>query len=94
MMLLTKEIEKKLPKLYATEGVPKAEKVAQVKFFTPRSNWTWYGVEYDPDERVFFGLVEGFEAEMGYFSLDELESLGTMIERDRWFKPTRLGDLS
>lgn len=56
------------------------------KIFTPDSNWTWMVVEYDPDERLFFGLVKGLEKELGYFSLPELEEvrgpLGLPIERD------------
>jgi len=79
-----------------TEGQGK-EAVAQVKFFTPDSNWTWYGVEYDADQRLFYGLVEGFDKELGYFSLDELEEIkgpmGLKIERDRSFSPTPLMNL-
>ena len=96
MQLLTKEIIKKLPALRETEGQGK-EAVAQVKFFTPDSNWTWYGVEYDAEQRMFYGLVEGFDKELGYFSLDELEEIkgpmGLKIERDRSFSPTPLINL-
>jgi hypothetical protein len=96
MQLLTKEIIKKLPAMRETEGQGK-EAIAQVKFFTPDSNWTWYGVEYDADQRLFYGLVEGFDKELGYFSLDELEEIkgpmGLKIERDRSFSPTPLMNL-
>ena len=96
MQLLTKEIIKKLPAMRETEG--QGEKaIAQVKFFTPDSNWTWYGVEYDAEQRLFYGLVDGFDRELGYFSLDELESVrgpfGLKIERDRFFDPTPLMNL-
>jgi Protein of unknown function (DUF2958) len=93
--LLTKALEAALPPLYSQENNP--DPLCRVKFFTPTSNWTWYGIEYDPVERRFFGLVDGFEKELGYFTLDELESvkgpLGLGIERDLWFKPTRLSEL-
>ena len=96
MKLLTKELEAKLPPLYSQDGRGD-EAIALVKFFTPDSSWTWYATEYDPKERVFFGLVDGFEKELGYFSLDELESvrgaLGLAIERDLYFEPTKLKDL-
>ena len=96
MQLLTKEIIKKLPAMRETEGQGK-EAIAQVKFFTPDSNWTWYGVEYDEEQRLFYGLVEGFDKELGYFSLDELEEIkgpmGLKIERDRSFSPTPLMNL-
>jgi hypothetical protein len=96
MQLLTKEIIKRLPAMRETEG--QGEKaIAQVKFFTPDSNWTWYGVEYDAEQRLFYGLVDGFDRELGYFSLDELESvkgpMGLKIERDRYFDPTSLMNL-
>jgi len=59
------------------------------KFFDPCSQWTWYATEYDPIDRLFFGLVRGFETELGYFSLDELEAvkgnLGLGIEWDLHF---------
>jgi hypothetical protein len=89
--LLTKALEAKLPPLYSTEDVPTEEKVAVVKFFTPDSNWTWYAVEGEKrdDDFLFFGLVDGFEREWGYFVLSELESargpLGLPIERDLYF---------
>jgi hypothetical protein len=96
MELLTKKLEAKLPGLREQDGKGD-DAVAFVKLFTPDSNWTWYLTEYDPEERLAFGLVDGFEKELGYFSLNELESvtgpLGLPIERDLYFKPTRLGDL-
>lgn len=96
MKLVTKELEAKLPPLYSQDGNG-YEAIALAKFFTPDSNWSWYVTEYDPVERVCFGLVEGFEKELGYFSLDELESikgpLGLAIERDIYFEPTKIKEL-
>jgi hypothetical protein len=95
MKLLTKANEKALPKLYAQDGKGQ-EAVAYVKFFTPDSSWTWYATEFDGED-TFFGLVVGHERELGYFSLAELKSargpLGLAIERDLYFKPTRLCDI-
>ena len=89
MKLLTKEIEKKLPPLYSTQDSD--DPIAWAKFFSPTSNWTWYATEYDPNDRLFFGLVYGFAKEWGYFSLGELESVkgpyGVGIERDMYFTP-------
>lgn len=80
---MTKEIENRIPALGATDGQGELkDRIVHVKFFTPASNWTWYALEYDPEDRLFFGLVEGFEREFGYFSLDELESLGGAVNRD------------
>jgi hypothetical protein len=92
--LLTPELRAQLPALYAQEGNPNA--IAYVKFFTPDSNWTWYASEFDGED-TFFGLVQGFEEELGYFSLSELQStrtpLGLAIERDLHFKPTPISQL-
>lgn len=92
MKLMTKAIEKKIPKLYSQEKVN--DPIVYVKFFCPWSNWTWYATEYDPETRQCFGYVEGHEGELGYFSLDELETItgfgGLKIERDLHFKPTPL----
>ena len=96
MSLLPKEVAEQLPKLYENEELGLAAQ-ALVKFFTPDSNWTWYASEYDPTTQILFGLVIGFEAEFGYFSLEELESvrgpLGLPIERDEHFKPASLEEL-
>ena len=88
MKLLTKAIEAALPKLGATDGTPLEQKKVVAKFFTPDSNWTWFVFEGEREEgeMIFFGMVHGFEKEMGYFSLNELETvtgpLGLHIERD------------
>lgn len=95
MELLTDEIRARLPKLYSGEKLG-MKALAQVKFFTPDSNWTWYASEFDGED-VFFGLVDGYEIELGYFSLSELQggrgTLGLPIERDRHFTPKTLAEL-
>lgn len=91
MKLLTKELRKKLPVLYTTENDP--DPLIICKFFSPVSNWTWYATEFDGVD-TFFGYVVGFDKELGYFSLCELESvklpLGLGIERDLYFDPQPL----
>ena len=93
--LLTDQLRNKLPKLYECEEQG-LNALAQVKFFTPDSNWTWYASEFDGKD-TFFGLVSGFEVELGYFSLSELQSLrgplGLPIERDLHFVPKTLQEL-
>lgn len=89
MNLLTKELEAQFPRLYETEGKDPQEIKIIAKFFDPCSQWTWYAIEYDPVERIFFGFVRGHGDEIGYFSLDELQGikgrLGVGIERDLYF---------
>lgn len=88
MKLLTKEIIKKLPKLYATEDIELTEKLVICKFFNPCGVGTWYAIEgQEVDEDfIFFGLVDLHEKEFGYFSLNELQAIklpfGLSIERD------------
>jgi len=47
---------------------------------------------------LFFGYVEGFDKELGYFSLKELATIvgpgGLKVERDIHFKPTKLKDIN
>jgi len=84
-------IRDKIASICATEY--QSDPVVWVKFFTPDANWTWYVIEFDGQD-LFFGLVDGFEVELGYFSLTELKSvtgpLGLRVERDIWFKPAKL----
>ena len=94
MELLPEEIRQQLPPLYSQEHVD--DPVVLVKFFTPDSNWTWYAYEFDGED-LFFGLVYGFETELGYFSLSELSEargpLGLPIERDIHFTPKPLSEV-
>jgi len=92
MKLLTKDILKKLPPLYAVQNEP--DPMVQVKFFNPGGAGTWYGMEFDGKD-TFFGLVCIQKEELGYFSLSELSSFrdrrfGLGIERDKFFRPVRL----
>ena len=91
--LIPEELLSQIPNLYETEN--EEEKICYVKLFLPNSNWTWYIIEIDKqDNNTCFGFVDGFEKELGYFSLKELanirDSLGVKVERDISFKPTKL----
>ena len=90
MKLLTKEIINKLPAFNTTDELELESQVVICKFFTPWSNWSWFvfeGEQTDEGDYLFYGMVHGFEKEIGYFCLSELESiksfLGLHIERDR-----------
>jgi hypothetical protein len=96
MQLLTKEIRGKLPSL-GSQDSKGGKAVAYVKFFTPDSSWTWYATEFDGED-LFFGLVEGQEKELGYFSLSELQSargpMGLAVERDLHWTPKTLAEIA
>ena len=84
-----------IPPLYATEKLD--DPTVWIKLFTPDSNWTWYLTEFDPNERMGFGLVIGPEQELGYISLDEMTEsrgpLGLRVERDLHFQPQPLSQV-
>jgi len=91
--LIPKEIRETIPDLYGS--VATNDPIAYIKLFTPDSNWTWYIIEFSKeDKNTCYGYVEGFEKELGYFSLEEIESirgiLDLHIERDTSFQPTLL----
>jgi hypothetical protein len=91
MELLPEEARMRLPPLYSQEN--NRDPTVHIKFFTPDSNWTWYGTEGSPegDDFIFFGYVIGFEKEWGYFALSELSAtrgpMNLAIERDLYFEP-------
>ncbi len=95
MELIPEEIKNQIPKLYETENI---DPIVYVKLFI--GGWTWYITEISIDKDICFGLVISpfvENGELGYFSLNELKSirgkLGLPIERDLWFKPTKLSDI-
>jgi hypothetical protein len=94
MELITKVLRALVPPLYGTENDP--DPMVWVRIFSPWSDWTWYVVEID-EQGLCFGLVQGFEEELGYFSLSELEQVrgpgGLKVERDLYFEPMRLSEL-
>ncbi|MDD1748397.1 MAG: DUF2958 domain-containing protein [Methanothrix sp.] len=47
---------------------------AVAKFFDPCESWTWSLITQDPEDPDYlYGIVKGFELEMGSSSLRELE---------------------
>ena len=94
MLLITKELARRLPALGATAEDP--DPMVQCKFFYPDFHWTWYGVEFDGED-IFYGFVDGDFQELGTFSLAELQATrgkwGLPVERDRHFQPCRLSEL-
>ena len=94
MQLLNETLRSTIPPLRASENTK--DPVVHAKFFDPCGSWTWYVLEFDGED-LFFGIVDGFEREWGYFSLAELESvrgrLGLGIERDLHFTSCLVSEL-
>jgi len=99
MILLTKEIEKKLPPLYSQDGKKPEDVKVIAKFFHPMSSYTFYATEGSRNEdgdMIMFGLVRAQETELGYVSLREMETVrvrGLRMERDRYFEGHTLAEV-
>lgn len=113
MKLMTEEIRKKLPPLYSQDGKGyDAVAVAKFFTPDSSWTWfATEGSPVDSDgimegdeafkapavDFLFFGLVDGHDRELGYFSLNELEQatgpMGLHIERDRFWKPKPLTEV-
>ncbi len=67
------------------------------KLFDPTGSATWLLTEYDPEQKIAFGCIQGLiEDEWGYTSLTELESIkgpyGIGIERDLYTQQKRISE--
>ena len=96
MKLLTKEITEKLQEQFS-KGAD-FDQMVVAKLFDPCGSWSWYLLNQDPEDPDYlWGIVQGFEVEMGSISLSELESvrgaLGIGIERDLHFTPIPANEL-
>jgi hypothetical protein len=110
--LLPEILKERMPALYSQEH--ERDPLVAVKYFDPVGSWTWYATEGSPVDEdgymdtnkpkvdyLFFGLVMGFEAELGYFSLHELRTAkeglrglrALPIERDVHFRLQRLSEV-
>jgi len=86
-----KQLER-MPRLYETEGTPLEDKIIHQHYFIGASDW--YCVEYDPNDRLFFGYTilngDRQNSEWGYTSLDDLVNInihGVQVDYDRHWKP-------
>jgi hypothetical protein len=95
--LINAELKKQFALTGSQEDV--SDPVIVAKFFNPCGSQTWYAISYDETSNCCFGYVTGmFEDELGYFSINELESLlvppfGMRIEQDLFFKSCRLSEI-
>ncbi len=97
--LMTREVGDAIPAMGANEDAADYDAVlAPAKLFSPYSEWTWYITEWDAETGLCFGLVEGFETELGYFDLTELAEITVFggvpaVERDLYWEPQTLGEI-
>lgn len=95
--LFTKTIEQELQKQFPMGS--SLEQQVVVKIFNPFGSWTWYIMNQDPnDQDYLWGIVDGFDVEMGSISKKELEDLrvppfNMPLEKDLYFKPISAKEL-
>ena len=88
--LITKEIATKAMKQFRL-GSDMSQLVV-AKFFDPYGSGSWFLMNIDPEDGDYcWGIVKGFEVEVGSFSVSELSALRKFgiprIERDLYFEP-------
>lgn len=85
----------KVPALMSQDGKGNGA-IAHVKLFDPCGSWSWFISEFDEKTGEAFGIVCGFERELGYISLEELANIkgktGIGIELDMHWTPRPLGE--
>ena len=90
--LMTEEIAKTVPRLYGQDGAE--DPTVYAHYFSCVNGWDWWLLEFDGTDEAF-GLVEGYDDELGYFSIKEMEELNRQmgfaaVERDEHFSPKPL----
>ena len=92
---MTKEIQEKAEKQF--DKGSDMEQMVVAKYFDAMGGWKWFLMNKKKDDSYCWGIVKGFEVEMGSFSIDELESIklpfGLGIERDTLFEPMKAKDV-
>lgn len=90
--LMTEEIAKTVPRLYGQDGAE--DPTVYAHYFSCVNGWDWWLLEFDGTDEAF-GLVEGYDDELGYFSIKEMAELNRQmgfaaVERDEHFSPKPL----
>lgn len=98
MKLLTKELERRLPPLYSQENAK--DPMVLAHFFVAGGVGDWYIIEgsrQDDEDFLMFGLCCLGEAELGYVTLKDFESVGGPfglgIQRDKYWTPKPLSEV-
>ena len=97
--LMTKELaEPSRPCTPMTARTTPAPLLPGRRCCSPYNGWRWYITEWDAETGLCFGLVEGFEVELGYFDLTELAEVTVFggvpaMERDLYWEPQTLGEI-
>lgn len=91
MVDIYETIKRNLPSL---DLVDEYENPQAIAHFTNQQGWDWYiiaGKELGNDDLYLFGLVNGYEKELGFFTLNQI--LGVGAEYDIDFVPIGVFDI-
>lgn len=90
--MITKKDLEQIPQLYETDE--EQDKTAYLHFKLLGGKGNWYVCEYQQQEEdiLFYGYVELFTNEWGYFTLNELSTVPTII-LDKNFQPTKISEV-
>ena len=97
--LITRTLAEQIPPLGANDNVADpGDVLVPAKLFSPYTGWRWYIAEWDARTGRCFGLVQGFETELGSFDLTELAEATVLggvpaVERDLYWNPKTLGEI-
>ena len=76
----------RIPKLYESEPTPCPEKIIYQRYYLPsHRGFYWLIAELDPKEKLAFGyacLNDPELAEWGYISIQELEEIGAVLDKN------------
>ena len=95
--LMTRTLAAQIPPIGANDQVADLDAIiVPAKLFSPYTGWRWYIAEWDGRTGRCFGLVQGFETELGSFDLTELSEATVLggvpaVERDLYWTPKSLG---
>jgi hypothetical protein len=97
MKLITDEIAKVTPAIGETAELSSNDVLVTAHFFNPLGPGDWFLTELGDNRDYAFGLAVITDAELGYFSIAELESLelhaGLTIKRDEFWSPSSLAEV-
>ncbi len=97
--LMTRTLAAQIPPLGASDDASDLDALlVPAKLFSPYTGWRWYIAEWDARTGRCFGLVQGFETELGSFDLTELAEATVLggvpaVERDLYCNPKTLGEI-
>ena len=97
--LMTRQLAAQIPALGANDDVADpGDVLVPAKLFSPYTGWRWYIAEWDAHTGRCFGLVQGFETELGTFDLTKLSEATVLggvpaVERDLYWNPKTLGEI-